>query len=192
MSKPENPVAVRREATGVPLGSTQARPFVKWAGGKRTLVPEIARLLPATFNEYWEPFVGGGAVFFALGSRFPRAHLSDTNRDLVIAYQVIQDNPEPLIGRLEHHAEMHSPDHYSAVREQHDQEDRVAIAARFIYLNKTAYNGLFYTGSLCCELECLCYEPIRARVDLLRVGRPAGAGADAVSPPRSVGGSPGA
>ena len=143
MSKPENPVAVRREATGVPLGSTQARPFVKWAGGKRTLVPEIARLLPATFNEYWEPFVGGGAVFFALGSRFPRAHLSDTNRDLVIAYQVIQDNPEPLIGRLEHHAEMHSPDHYSAVREQHDQEDRVAIAARFIYLNKTAYNGLF-------------------------------------------------
>ncbi len=131
------------EAAVEPPGREQAAPFLKWAGGKRTLVPDIARLLPQTFNDYWEPFVGGGAVFFALGGRSREAHLSDVNLDLMITYKVIQKDTEPLIERLERHAEMHSRAHYYAVRDQHDEQDPVAIAARFIYLNRTAYNGLF-------------------------------------------------
>ena len=66
------------------LERARARPFVKWAGGKRTLIPDIARTLPENIGIYWEPFVGGGAVFFALDSRIGTARLSDVNSELAL------------------------------------------------------------------------------------------------------------
>ena len=127
------------------LDKARARPFVKWAGGKRTLIPDIAQRLPANIGIYWEPFVGGGAAFFALDSRISSARLSDVNSELAITYQTVKQRPEELIDRLAAHAHQHSidGDYYLKVRKMTHSPDAVEIAARFIYLNKTCYNGLY-------------------------------------------------
>jgi DNA adenine methylase len=124
-----------------------ASPFVKWVGGKRSIIELLTARMPMKFGQYWEPFAGGAALFFELRENLQAAYLSDTNFDLVIAYKVIQKNPLPLIKALQHHAEQHSEAHYYSVRSQHDLSDPVAIAARFIYLNRTCYNGLWRVNS---------------------------------------------
>ena len=124
--------------------SVRARPFLKWAGGKRRLVPEIVRLLPDTINTYWEPFLGGGAVFFALDSRIRDARLSDVNAALALTYQTVRNRLEALLGRLQEHEAAHSDmTYYYKVREAATSPYAVEVAARFIYLNKTCYNGLY-------------------------------------------------
>ena len=90
------------------LARARAKPFVKWAGGKRSVVPEIAKRLPESIGTYWEPFAGGGAVFFALDSRIGSAQLSDVNTELVLTYQVVRNHPAALIDLLTEHAERHS------------------------------------------------------------------------------------
>ena len=138
-----------------PPNEFRAKPFVKWVGGKRSLLPELLRRVPADFKNYYEPFVGGGALFFALKNEGRldlaggggQAFLSDINFDLINTYQVIQRDPEPLIARLEAHARKHSSEYYYDIRSQHDLEDRIEIAARFVYLNKTCYNGLWRVNS---------------------------------------------
>ncbi len=125
------------------LDRARARPFVKWAGGKRTLIPEIAQRLPDDFNVYWEPFLGGGAVFFALDSRIRSAHLSDVNQELALTYQVVRNSPHALVSKLEDHARLHSKDHYLRVRKMDGIPSAIEVAARFIYLNKTCFNGLY-------------------------------------------------
>ena len=131
-----------------------AKPFVKWVGGKRSLLPELLKRLPASFNNYYEPFVGGGALFFALKNERRldfagggQAFLSDVNFDLINTYQVIKRDAEPLIARLKQHARKHSKDYFYKIRSQHQLDDRIEIAARFIYLNKTCYNGLWRVNS---------------------------------------------
>lgn len=119
------------------------RPFVKWVGGKRNLLAEIRAHFPATFTHYYEPFVGGGAVFFAIYERLSHAFLSDINVDLMITYRVIQTHPQALIDRLQQHARQHCKEHYYHVRAQHRLDDEIERAARFLYLNKTCYNGLY-------------------------------------------------
>ncbi len=129
-----------------------AKPFVKWAGGKRSSLPKLLSRLPQQFDRYHEPFVGGGALFFAVhaeqmfggGGKYC---LSDVNPDLVNAFFTVQADVEPLIDRLGQHAKDHSHDHYYSVRAQHNLCDRVERAARFIYLNKTCYNGLWRVNS---------------------------------------------
>ena len=118
-------------------------PFVKWAGGKRTLLTELIARLPANFGRYFEPFVGGGALFFAIKDRTTNALLSDSNLELVIAYNVMRKDPDRLIAMLEEHTRRHSKDYYYRIRAQHSLQDPIKIAARFIYLNKTCYNGLY-------------------------------------------------
>jgi DNA adenine methylase len=118
-------------------------PFVKWAGGKRFLINELISRLPARFNNYYEPFAGGGALFFAIYQKFTgQAYLSDINLDLVFAYRAIQDDPRRLITILKNHAENHTREHYYEVRTS-EPEEAIDRAARFIYLNKTCYNGLY-------------------------------------------------
>lgn len=120
-----------------------AAPFIKWAGGKRALLPALAPYLPDRIGTYWEPFVGGGAVFFTIADRIDRAILADTNEELVIAYQVVRDQVDDLIDALNAHARRHAEDgYYLDVRSQEPTES-VPIAARFVYLNKTCYNGLY-------------------------------------------------
>lgn len=123
------------------------RPFVKWAGGKRQLISEISRHIPFDFDSYFEPFVGGGALFFYLISKYPKlkCYISDLNYDLILTYLVVRDNVNELISSLENHAEKFSTDsnsYYYFVRETHPN-DKVARASRFIFLNRTCFNGLF-------------------------------------------------
>lgn len=125
------------------LDKAPAMPFVKWAGGKRALIPDIAKHFPQRIDTYWEPFVGGGAVFFTMANRIDRAVLSDRNEELVITYQVVKEKVEDLIEALRIHAQGHKNDqYYSRVRSQ-EPSSALEIAARFIYLNKTCYNGLY-------------------------------------------------
>ena len=129
------------DVPGVMIG--EAAPFVKWVGGKRAIIGELTSRLPPKFNNYYEPFVGGGALYFALTSRITQALLSDTNFDLVITYNAIKKDPQTLIEHLEKHAKMHNGDYYYKIREQHSLQDPIALAARFLYLNRMCYNGLY-------------------------------------------------
>ncbi len=126
-----------------------ATPFVKWVGGKRNLMHILIHKTPETFGNYYEPFVGGGALFFELArcGRLSKAHLSDTNLDLVFAYQAIKKDPTALIEKLKEHTKRHSDEYYYKVRAKNYLDDPVEIAARFIYLNKTGYNGLYRVNS---------------------------------------------
>ena len=125
------------------LARARARPFLKWAGGKRAVVPEIAKRLPETIEVYWEPFIGGGAVFFALDSLIKTAQLSDVNAELALTFQTVRNRPEELIASLADHADRHKKSHYLAIRKMTILPTGVDVAARFIYLNKTCYNGLY-------------------------------------------------
>jgi len=122
----------------------QARPFLKWAGGKRQLLPQILERFPPSCATYYEPFLGSGALFFALAGRraFRRAVLSDRNRDLVDTYVAVRDRLDDLVAALRAlHADR---DSYYRIRALDPQSlDPAARAARFIYLNRTCYNGLY-------------------------------------------------
>ncbi|MBI4498987.1 MAG: DNA adenine methylase [Chloroflexi bacterium] len=133
--------------TDVPAPVT-ATPFLKWAGGKAQVLPQLAPLFPARFERYHEPFVGGGAVFFALASqrRGLAATLIDANPDLMNCYRVVRDRLADLMPLLREHQANHAKDYYYALRAQHDLPP-VEAAARFIYLNKTCYNGLYRVNS---------------------------------------------
>ena len=128
------------------LSPPDARPFVKWAGGKGTLLGAIAERIPKdrTYHRYVEPFVGAGAMFFWIRRSFPdlSASIGDSNEDLIVAYGAVRDDVDGVIAKLETHAHLHSKEHYYAVRAKvpHGETER---AARFIYLNRTCYNGLY-------------------------------------------------
>lgn len=123
-----------------------AKPFLKWAGSKRFLLPKILPRLPAQINTYYEPFVGGGAVLFALASeiRFKKAIIGDANADLIATYEELKLNVDEVVDQLEVHARKHSEDYYYKIRAQ-DPADLHTIdsAARIIYLNRTCFNGLY-------------------------------------------------
>lgn len=142
------PYALRE--TGTP------RPFVKWAGGKRQLIGEIGSRMPSDFGGYVEPFLGGGAVFFALGGR-ERSVLNDMNPVLVNAYASIRDDPDGVISAL---AELDAGmpdtgsergkramhDYYYAVRECFNGRmlaPGAETAALFVFVNKHCFNGLY-------------------------------------------------
>lgn len=122
------------------------RPILKWAGGKSRLVPRILSRLPEPIETYYEPFVGGGAVFFALASqgRFKRAVLADLNRDLVDVYKGVKADVDSVIRLLEEYRRRHDRETYYQTRQIDPQTlELVERAARLIYLNKTGYNGLY-------------------------------------------------
>lgn len=126
-----------------PNVARRATPFLKWAGGKRSLLAHLRARLPATFDAYYEPFAGGGAMLFDLLPRENRSFLSDSNAALIQTYLAVRDQVENLVELLSEHAAQHSPEHYYFVRAQHHLTDPLAIAARTIYLNKTCFNGLW-------------------------------------------------
>jgi DNA adenine methylase len=120
---------------------------LKWAGGKGQLLGPILAALPQRISTYYEPFVGGGAVFFALAEagRFRRAELSDRNPDLVEVYTMVRDCVDALIARLAAHERFSgSAEYYYRVRAQDKAElEPLDRAARLIFLNRTCYNGLY-------------------------------------------------
>lgn len=124
------------------------RPFLKWAGGKRSLLGHISPRLPDRIRTYYEPFVGGGAVFFHLAAhhRFERAILGDLNPELIEAYVVVRDDCPALVEALIAHAAFaEDAAYYYEVRAWPSLEERTAVerAARLIFLNKTCFNGLY-------------------------------------------------
>jgi len=125
-------------------------PFLKWAGGKRQIVERILRIAPRSIETYYEPFVGGGAVFFALARepevRFKQAVLADANEDLVRCYQAVKDDVEGVIQELS--AYRYDRDCYYELRQRDpEQMHPIQRAARLIYLNRCGYNGLYRVNS---------------------------------------------
>lgn len=120
--------------------ASAAGPFLKWAGGKTQLLAQFAPLFPApgSYARYVEPFLGGGAVFFAM--RPPVAVLADVNAEIVDCYEAVRSCPEDVIRALDKHE--YTSDHYYRVRAD-KPKGLAARAARTIYLNKTGYNGLY-------------------------------------------------
>lgn len=127
-----------------------ARPFLKWAGGKRQLLPHLLAAVQrvGAIKTYHEPFIGGGALFFELrtGGRIRRARLADINDRLIQTYLAVRDDAENLIACLHEHVRLHDEAHYYHTR-AHIPVTPTERAARLIYLNKTCYNGLFRENS---------------------------------------------
>jgi len=130
----------------------KAEPFLKWAGGKGQLLNEFVKLFPDNFNNYIEPFVGGGAVFFYLYSNGKltnkKSVLIDSNKDLITAYKSIKDKNKLrfIIKALSNGKYLNNKDNFYKVREQEPKND-VDKTARLIYLNKTCFNGLYRVNS---------------------------------------------
>lgn len=121
-------------------------PVLKWVGGKRQLLPIITRKLPKNVRKlkYYEPFVGGGAVLFAMQPKI--AIINDYNEELINVYRTIRDHPDELIELLKEHK--NSPEYYYKLREIDRSPlfcnlNNLERASRIIYLNKTCYNGLY-------------------------------------------------
>jgi DNA adenine methylase len=127
-----------------------SRPFLKWAGGKTQLLPQLARFYPpkGSVDRYVEPFLGSGAVFFHVKSVVEprRVLLWDNNRELIDSFKAVQDNVGQVIKLLSRYREQHSKDFFLAMREKRPKSP-AAIAARLIYLNKTCFNGLYRVNS---------------------------------------------
>jgi DNA adenine methylase len=129
-----------------PSAAIAPRPFLKWAGGKSQLLQQYNAFWPRSFQTYYEPFLGGGAVFFHLSDRIQSAWLTDINPELVNVYRCVQQRVDDLIALLSHHRRNHCADHYYAIRQTQFQ-DPLERAARLIYLNKTCFNGLYRENS---------------------------------------------
>ncbi|MDR2923655.1 MAG: Dam family site-specific DNA-(adenine-N6)-methyltransferase [Treponema sp.] len=150
----------------------KAKPFIKWAGGKGQLLEQFERYYPnelkkGTIKKYVEPFLGGGALYFSILGKYKiqNAYLSDLNRDLVLAYNVIQNKPDILLDFLEQYQRQYDEtaadkrrDLFLAVRKHFNEQrpeinckklsdNRISRAAQFIFLNKTCFNGLFRLNS---------------------------------------------
>lgn len=124
------------------IRAASARPFLKWAGGKRAILRELISRMPEKYTGYTECFLGGGALFFAVQPQ--EAYLSDINFPLILTYTAVRDDVERLISKLQVHAGSHDKDYYLEQRAQLTREtDPTRIGALLIYLNKTCYNGLY-------------------------------------------------
>lgn len=126
------------------------KPPLKWAGGKRQLLSEIKKYIPESFETYYEPFLGGGAVLFDLQPE--KAVVNDYNSDLMNVYETIRDNVEELIEYLEVHEANNSKEYYYEIRawdreEGYAERSDVEKAARLIFMNKAGFNGLYRVNS---------------------------------------------
>lgn len=127
----------------------KARPFVKWVGGKRQLIKQFEQFFPTEFGDYFEPFLGGGAVFFNLQKK--KSYLSDINEELINTYQTVKDSPEELIAflsTLEHTKKCYETIRaWDRVKNWQKKHTSIERAGRFIYLNRTCFNGLHRVNS---------------------------------------------
>lgn len=139
------------------MTAAKPAPFLRWAGGKRRLLPIIIPSLPPAFdptkNRFFEPFVGGGAVMFELGNPAGSLYIpgnkliiNDVNPDLIATYTVLRDDVESLIARLRRMASKTSKNDFEVVKRKQPNTE-LDRAARFVYLNKTCFNGLWRVNS---------------------------------------------
>ena len=129
---------------------SELKPFLKWVGGKRQLIPSIAKYVPDSFGRYYEPFVGAGALLFFLCPE--KATINDLNRDLILAYESIRDELEKVIDELKIHKSKNSKDYFYKIRawdlkDDYESLPRYKKAARLLYMNKVVFNGLYRVNS---------------------------------------------
>ena len=137
------------------INFTTARPFVKWVGGKARLIPELSKYFPKSYKTYYEPFVGGGAVFFHLTPNY--AHISDLNPTLISAYLTIKNNVSSLIKALDelqyyYHGLAKLDDKKTYFLELRNEYNRLSPndfrkSVLLIFLNKTCFNGMYRENS---------------------------------------------
>lgn len=131
----------------------KGKPFVKWAGGKRSIIDKLVELSPKTYNTYYEPFVGGGAMLFELTPK--KAVINDYNSELINVYCCIRDEKKfvAMCNELNKHETNHSEEYYYEIRNKDRDKKRFdkmldyKRAARTIYLNKACFNGLYRVNS---------------------------------------------
>ncbi|KAG2473069.1 MAG: Modification methylase LlaDCHIA [Nitrosopumilales archaeon] len=133
------------------ISSSAPRPFVKWAGGKRQLIPILNQHIPETFDSFFEPFLGGGAMLFNILTKNPnqKCQISDLNSDLILTYVTIQDKVEELISFLKNHSKNYfknSKSYYYKIRDA-EPKSQIEKASRLIFLNRTCFNGLYRVNS---------------------------------------------
>ena len=121
---------------------TETKPFLRWVGGKRRLLNELHKRLPTFTGRYYEPFIGGGAMFFALDIPGSRCVVNDAVPDVALAYQVLRDDADGLVRGLRRHATSTTEADYYALRAKRPTAD-IQRAARTIALNRLCFNGLF-------------------------------------------------
>ena len=127
------------------------KPFVKWAGGKRQLIPILNENLPESFGTYYEPFLGGGALLFHILAerKDQRCSISDLNSDLVLTYTTIRNRIDELISSLKNHERNYHKDsksYYYSVRESSPRSE-IEKTSRLLFLNRTCFNGLYRVNS---------------------------------------------
>jgi DNA adenine methylase len=127
------------------------KPFVKWAGGKRQLIPILNENLPENFGTYYEPFIGGGALLFHIltDRNDQKCSISDLNSDLVLAYTTIRNRIDDLILSLKNHEKNYHKDsksYYYSVRESNPRSE-IEKTSRLLFLNRTCFNGLYRVNS---------------------------------------------
>ena len=145
--------AVGDTGLGIDTSKQRFAPFVKWAGGKTSLLSHLLPHVPLNLTNYYEPFLGGGALFMRICERKKRfnGHLSDTNGELITSYRVIKESPEELIRllsrfQMEYESAFDKSAYFYAHRRARPT-GQVELAARLIFLNKTCYNGLYRVNS---------------------------------------------
>lgn len=127
---------------------SETYPIVKWVGGKRQLIFELIKNMPKSYNRYFEPFIGGGALFFELQPK--QAYISDMNEELINLYSVVRNNVYELIDDLSKHKV--SKEYFLEIRnidrtEKYAELSDIERASRFIYLNRTCFNGMYRVNS---------------------------------------------
>lgn len=146
----------RAEQSVVPFNASEQEeqlknetyPIVKWVGGKRQLMFELLKNLPKSYNRYFEPFIGGGALFFELQPN--NAYISDMNEELINLYSVVRDSVDELVHDLNKHEI--SKEYFLKIRnldrmEKYFKLSNIERASRFIYLNRTCFNGMYRVNS---------------------------------------------
>ncbi|CAM81108.1 DNA adenine methylase [Orientia tsutsugamushi] len=124
--------------------SNEPKPFLHWVGGKRRIVNKLIEHLPSgPYYNYYEPFLGGGALFFQVKHLFKQCFLSDINLDLITSYHAVKKNPNEVNRLLNLYHENHSENHYYKIRDNYYSNDPNDITAKFIYLNKYSFRGIY-------------------------------------------------
>ena len=140
MYKSSEEVTTVNEPLGLFPTEVATKPFLKWAGGKTQLIPDLSKYIPTAFNKYIEPFIGGGAFFFYLNPN--KAIIADSNEELITTYKAIRDNAEEIIKILDGYKNEET--FFYKIRSLNPNKlSDPERAARLIYLNKTCFNGLY-------------------------------------------------
>lgn len=140
------------------VGFDYAKPFVKWVGGKGKLIPELEKYFPKKFNRYFEPFVGGGALFYEViqKNNIVFSSINDINKKLIITYKQIQKNPQKIISQLKNIENEYKKltleeqkEYFYTIRKKYNKEnlDDITTTVYLIFLNKTCFNGMYRENS---------------------------------------------